>query len=192
MQRLCEPVEAVANGLARNMLGRVGDRRRVKHPRRALADVAIDLARFDRSLGAEHGPEFRALRDIARPLDPPHQVREFLILREYQSYIARPRGSAVGCERFAGGGALQHHGLVVVGHRGRCGKHGPTAHRVALQPDVVLVDHFEAAQMGQTIRTAKAICERRRIAVAVTSLIKRQHHVTAAGKFDRKAVLRLA
>ena len=74
------------------MLGRVGHRGRVEHPRGALRDVAIDLAGLDGSLGAEQGLEFRALGDVARPVDAPHQVGEFLILREHQREVARPAG----------------------------------------------------------------------------------------------------
>src|ERR1019366_136944 len=57
LQRLGEPVEAVADGLMRNMLVRVRDRRGVEHPCGTLCDVAVDLAGFDGALGAEHGPE---------------------------------------------------------------------------------------------------------------------------------------
>ena len=56
LQGFGEPVEAVADGLVGNVLGRVGDGGGVEHARRALRDVAIDLARFDRPLRAEQGP----------------------------------------------------------------------------------------------------------------------------------------
>jgi hypothetical protein len=63
---------------------------------------------------------------------------------------------------------------------------------VALEPDIVLVDDVEAAQMRQPIGAAKAIGESRRIAVAMAGLVQRQHHITPAGKFDSKAILGLA
>ena len=192
LQGLGEPVEAVADGLMRNMLGRVRHIGRIQHPGGALRDVAIDLARVDGAFGAKQRPEFGALRDVARPLDAPHQVRKFLVLGEHQRDIARPARGALGGERLAGRGSLQHHRLVVVGHRGRGGKDGPAAHRMALKADIVLVDEVEAAQMRQPIGAAKAVGEGRRIAVAVAGLVERQHHIAPAGKFDGEAILGLA
>ena len=46
--------------------------------------------------------------------------------------------------------------------------------------------------MRQSIGAAKAVGEGGRVAVAVAGLVERQHHVTAAGEFDGKAVLGLA
>ncbi len=45
--------------------------------------------------------------------------------------------------------------------------------------------------MRQPIGPAKTACEGRRIAVAVAGLVEVEHHVTAAGKFDGKAILGL-
>ncbi len=56
LQGLGEPVEAVADGFMRNMLGRVGDRRRVEYPRGALRDIAIDLAGLDGALRCRTRP----------------------------------------------------------------------------------------------------------------------------------------
>jgi hypothetical protein len=171
------------------MLVRVRDRRRVQRPRGTLRDVPINLAGLERPLGAEHGPELWALGDVAGPLDPPHQIGEFLVLRENQRGIARPARRAIGGERLAGGRAFQHHRFVIVGHRGRRGENGPAAHRVALEPDIVLVDDVEAAQVRQPIGSAKTAGEGRWIAVAMAGLVEGEHHVTPAGKFDGKAVL---
>ena len=182
----------MADGLVRNVLGRMGNGGGVEHPRRTLRDVAIDLARFHRALGAEQGPQFRALGDVAGEVDAPHQGRELFILGEHQRHVARPAGRAVGRERLAGGRALQHHRLVVVGRGGRRGQHGPAAHRVALEPDIVLVDDFEAAQIGQPIGAAEAVGEGGRVAIAVAGLVEGQHHIAAAGELDGKAVLGLA
>jgi hypothetical protein len=63
---------------------------------------------------------------------------------------------------------------------------------VTLEADIVLVDDVEAAQIRQPIGAAKAVGERGRVAVTVAGLVERQHHVTAAGEFDGKAVLGLA
>lgn len=175
-----------------DVLGGMGDSRRVEHPGGALGDIAIDLAGFDRPLGAEHRPQFWALGDVASAIDAPHQVGKFLVLREHQGCVFRPVRRAVGGERLAGRRPLQHHRLVVVGHRGGGGEHGPAAHRVALQPDIVLVDDVEAAQMREPIGSAKAIGEGGRIAVAMAGLVEGEHHITAPGEFDRKAVLGLA
>src|SRR5436305_12848092 len=122
------------------MLSGMRNRRRVEHPRGALRDSTMELAGFDRLLSAERRPEFRALGDVARPLDSPHQAGEFLVLREYQRDIARPTGGTVGGEWLAGGRTLQHHRLVVIRRRVGSGKNGPSAHRVALESDIVLVD----------------------------------------------------
>ena len=61
---------------------------------------------------------------------------------------------------------------------------------MALEADIVLVDDVEAAQMRQPIGPAKAIGKGRRIAIAMAGLVEGEHHVTAAGKFDGKSVLR--
>src|SRR5258707_638785 len=74
LQGFGKPVEAVTDRLMRNVLGRMSDRGRIEHPCATLCDVAIDLAGFDRPLGAEHRPEFWALRHIAGAIDAPHQV----------------------------------------------------------------------------------------------------------------------
>ncbi len=192
LQGLGEPVEAVADRLMGDVLGRVGNGGRIEHPRRTLGDVAIDLARLDRALGAEEGPELRALGDVAGLLLAPHQGREFLVLGEHQRHVSWPGRGAVGGERLAGGGALQHHRLVVVGHGGRGGEHGPAAHRVALEADIVLVDDVEAAQMRQPVRAAEAVGEGGRVAIAVAGLVEGEHHIAAAGELDGKAVLGFA
>ncbi len=44
--------------------------------------------------------------------------------------------------------------------------------------------------MRQAIGATKSVGERGRIAVAVAGLVEGEHHVTAAGKFDGKAILR--
>ena len=60
--------------------------------------------------------------------------------------------------------------------------------RVTFKADIALIDECEAAQIRQTIRPAKAIGERGRIAVAVAGLVQRQDHITAPCKFNRKSV----
>ena len=102
LQRFGEPVEAVADRLMGDVLGRVGDGRGVEHPGGTLGDVAIDLAGLDRPLGPEHRPKFWALGDVPGQIHAPHQGREFLVLGEHQRDIARPAGSAFGGVRLAG------------------------------------------------------------------------------------------
>ena len=46
--------------------------------------------------------------------------------------------------------------------------------------------------MRQPVRSAEAVGEGRRIAVAMAGLVERQHHIAAAGEFDGEAVLGLA
>jgi len=43
---------------------------------------------------------------------------------------------------------------------------------VALEADIVLVDDFEAAQVGEPIRAAKTVGEGRRVAIAVAGLVE--------------------
>ena len=45
--------------------------------------------------------------------------------------------------------------------------------------------------MREAIGSAEAVGEGGRIAVAVAGLVEGEHHVTAAGEFDGKAILRL-
>src|SRR5262249_28998390 len=47
-------------------------------------------------------------------------------------------------------------------------------------------------QIGQSVRTAEAVGEGRRVRIAVTGLVKRQHDVAAACELDRKSILGLA
>ncbi len=192
LQRLGEPVEAVADRLMRDVLGRVRYRGRVQHPGGAGRRVAIDLARLDRPLRAEHRPQLGALGDIAGEIDAPHQGGEFLVLGKHQSGVARPAGGAVGCEWLTGRGALQHHRLVVIRHRGGCGQHRPAAHRVTLEADIGLVDDVEAAEIGEAVRAAKAVGKGGRVTIAMAGLVQRQHDIAAAGEFDGEAVLGLA
>ena len=192
LQGFGEPVEAVADGLVGDVLGRMGNGGGVEHPRRALRDVAIDFARFHRALRAEQAPQFRALGDVAGLVDGPHQGREFVILGKHQRNVARPAWGAVGRERLAGGRALEHHRFVVVGRGGGRCQHGPAAHRVAFEPDIVLVHDFKAAQVGQPIGAAEPVCEGGRVAIAVAGLVEGEDHIAATGKLDGKAVLGLA
>ncbi len=46
--------------------------------------------------------------------------------------------------------------------------------------------------MGEPVGAAKTVGEGGRVAVAVAGLVERQHHVTAAGELDGKAVLGFA
>ena len=192
LQRLGKPVEAVADRLVRDVLGRVRDRRRVEHAGIALGDIAIDLAGLGLARRAEERQELRTGDDVLRALDAPHQPWKFLVLREHQRDVARPCGRSFGCERPTGRRALEHHRLVVIRHRGGRGENGPAAHRMAFEADVGLVDEIEAAQVGERIGAAESVGERRRIAVAVARLIERQHDVSAARELDGKSRLRLA
>ena len=63
---------------------------------------------------------------------------------------------------------------------------------MAFEADIVLVDEFEAAQIGQPIGAAEAACEGGRVAVAMAGLVEGEHHIAAAGELDGKAVLGLA
>ena len=60
---------------------------------------------------------------------------------------------------------------------------------MALEPDIVLVDKIEAAQIGQSVRAAKAIGESWRVAIAMSRLIEREHHIAATSKFNGETVL---
>jgi hypothetical protein len=116
-----KPVEAVADGLMRNVFGGMRDRGRIQYPRGALCDIAVLLAGFHSALRAEQRPKFRALGDVACVFDAPHQFGKFLVLGKHQRDIARPGRRALGGKRFAGGRALQHHGFVIVRASGRGG-----------------------------------------------------------------------
>ena len=168
------------------------DRGRVEDARGALIHVTVNLRGLDRAGRAEEGLQLRAVRHILGAVDAPHQLGEFLILREHQRDVARPARRAVSRERLSRRRAFEHHRLVVVGHRGGGGENGPAAHRVAFEADVGLVDEVEAAQIGEAIRAAEAVRESGRVGIAVAGLVERDHDVTAAGELDGEAVLGLA
>ncbi len=63
---------------------------------------------------------------------------------------------------------------------------------MALEPDIVLVDELEAAEIGEAVRSAKPVREGGWIAVAMAGLVQCQHHIAAAGELDGEAVLGLA
>ncbi len=192
LQGFRKPVEAVADRFMGHVFGRVGHCGRVQHAAGSPRDVTIDLAGFHRAGATEQRPQLRALCHVPGAIDAPHQRGEFLVLSEHQRHVARPGRRAVGGERLAGGRALQHHRLVIVGHRRRGGKDGPAAHGMAFEADIGLVDIRKAAQVGEAIRAAEPVGEGRRVAVAVAGLVQRHHHIAAPGEFDGEAVLGLA
>ena len=157
LQGLGEPVEAVADRLMRNVLGRMGDRGRVEHPRGAVRRCRHRPCRARPAPWVPNRAQSFGLWVTSRARSTPH------IRLENSSYCANTSatlrgqfGGAVGGERFAGRGSLQHHRFVVVRHRGRGGEHGPAAHRMAFEADIVLVDEVEAAQMRQPVRDRRS------------------------------------
>ena len=63
---------------------------------------------------------------------------------------------------------------------------------MALEADIVLVDEFEAAQIGQPIGAAEPVGEGGRVAIAMAGLVEGEDHIAAAGELDGKAVLGFA
>jgi hypothetical protein len=62
---------------------------------------------------------------------------------------------------------------------------------VAVQADILAVDHRQAAQLGEPVRAAEPVAERRRCAEAVAGLVQGQHRMAAARQLEGEGRLGL-
>ncbi len=192
LQGLGEPVEAVADRFVRNMLGRVGHRGRVEHPRGALRDVAIDLAGLDSALGAEQRPKLWALGDVARQIDAPHQGRRIphiarTPVRHCAASLRFPRRQ-MAC-RWMNPPAPSTCSRWASRRRRRARSSRPSS---GPQGRYCSCRRCRGCAGAPAHRGRQNRWRRRAVAIAVAGLVEVKHHIAAAGKFDGKAILGLA
>src|SRR5262245_48213351 len=115
--------------------------RRVPDARRAGGQVAVHTICFDERRRIEEIEQFIRGADAGREGYTPHQLGEFVVRTEDDRDVAWKLCCASWCTEHAGRGAFEHHRLVAVGKRACSRKHGPAAHRMALETDSGAVHH---------------------------------------------------
>ena len=174
------------------MIAGVGGGGHRQAPGRAIGDLAIDLAGHNDLLCAKNIAQLLAGGHVLGAVDVPHNLGKLVILAKNQTQIARPGRAAFGRKRRAGRGAFEDNSLIGIGHGGGGGKHGPAAHAMAFQTNIGLIDHGQAAQIGQARWPTKALGKGRPAAIAMAGLVHGQDDIAAPCKLNRKPTLSFA